>query len=558
MLALSPKALLEEAAHPSFDRIKKDLAKAPERLRPMLAHIQENLFDPSLTVLNIQKICNIRDRSISTHFCSAVGSTIWVYIGERRLETAAYLLKRQTLKIWEISELIGYSSLPVFSRAFCRWSGQQPLAFRRESWKGRTKTRPRAKGFDDSDRLRQAVDGILAPDQANVLIDRLCEIYSQRQLPHHKLPVDSEAFEPIHALEILRAIRGCTWEEQRVLVREKHQFRSAALYDLLRQKSQKEGRKNRQRGVEFAELALEALESCGPGSGTGGHALRAQAWAWIGNARRLAHDFPGSERAFTQAREDWNAHVGGSHSLIEAEICNLEAGLKFFQRRHAEAEALANHAIPIMRRSGAKRLLVQALTMRASIATGTGKASAAIPDLREALPIAEELGDTYLAMAVCSFLALALIDHNLDEAEAVVAQAWRYPRRADNPFLKHQLKWIEGLVRMGREDWQAAESRLQEARAGFNRIGDWGQTAVVSLDLAILLARLGRHSEVIELTTDIVPLLEAHSIRREAVAALKLMQEALNKKSVSLAVLDQLRGNLQKSLLRGIQATDWA
>jgi hypothetical protein len=195
--------------------------------------------------------------------------------------------------------------------------------------------------------------------------------------------------------------------------------------------------------------------------------------------------------------------------------------------------------------------------MRASIATGTGETSAAIPDLREALPIAEELGDTYLAMAVCSYLALALKDHDLTEAEAILAQAWRYPRRADNPFLEYQLKWVEGLVRMGREDWLTAENLLQEARAGFNRIGDWGQTAVVSLDLSILLTRLGRHSEVIKLTADIVPLLEAHSIRREAVAALKLLQEALSKKSVSLAVLDQLRGNLQKSLIRGIQAADW-
>ncbi len=113
-------------------------------------YLEEHLFDPGLTASTLLEECGIRDKNLSTHFGSILGRTPWAYIEDRRLETACRLLTESRLKIWRIGKLLGYSSLQVFSRAFTRWSGERPSAYRQRdgvgaSMSGRSPGRPAAK-----------------------------------------------------------------------------------------------------------------------------------------------------------------------------------------------------------------------------------------------------------------------------------------------------------------------------------------------------------------------------------------------------------------------------
>ncbi len=47
--APSPAELLERAAAPSLRRIERDLERLPEKLKPVLVLVRENLFQPRLT-----------------------------------------------------------------------------------------------------------------------------------------------------------------------------------------------------------------------------------------------------------------------------------------------------------------------------------------------------------------------------------------------------------------------------------------------------------------------------------------------------------------------------
>jgi AraC-like DNA-binding protein len=47
-----------------------------------------------------------------------------------RYELALHYLKQDHLSVTEIGSLLGYAELSTFSRAFRRWSGSSPLAFR--------------------------------------------------------------------------------------------------------------------------------------------------------------------------------------------------------------------------------------------------------------------------------------------------------------------------------------------------------------------------------------------------------------------------------------------
>ena len=123
--------LLMRAAGPSLARIRRDRRRVPERLEPLLTYLEEHLFDPGICVTKLRRDCGVRNNSIFIRFTSILGRTPYAYIEDRRLETACRLLLETELKIWQIAELLGYSSLQVFSRAFTRWSELRPTAYRR-------------------------------------------------------------------------------------------------------------------------------------------------------------------------------------------------------------------------------------------------------------------------------------------------------------------------------------------------------------------------------------------------------------------------------------------
>lgn len=58
------------------------------------------------------------------------GISFWALVEQSRFEIAAALLCDTNLKIQEIAARLGYSSPNGFSRAFARWAGCSPSAFR--------------------------------------------------------------------------------------------------------------------------------------------------------------------------------------------------------------------------------------------------------------------------------------------------------------------------------------------------------------------------------------------------------------------------------------------
>ena len=173
--------LLKSAAVESLERIQLDHAKAPARLKPLLAYIEEHLFDPTLDVNHLKRACGVRDNSVPIQFHSAVGRPPHGYIEDRRLETACRLLANTDLKIWQISELLGYSSIQVFSRAFSRWSGQRPTLYRKKARKRSAAGGTYPAGSDrqhfEPDSLRRALAGELPVTEASALMEQLLRLY---------------------------------------------------------------------------------------------------------------------------------------------------------------------------------------------------------------------------------------------------------------------------------------------------------------------------------------------------------------------------------------------
>ena len=164
------------AAAETLAQIGSLTATASPKIAAMLAYIRENLFDPALSVAGMKAACNLRDNSIALQFHHELGKPPSAFITDCRLAVADRLLADSLLPVWRITELLGYSSIQVFSRAYLRRKGRRPRDFRRQS-PGNNPLLAEARGESSQDLLTRALAGQLDEQAAATLIRRLLEVY---------------------------------------------------------------------------------------------------------------------------------------------------------------------------------------------------------------------------------------------------------------------------------------------------------------------------------------------------------------------------------------------
>ncbi len=122
-------------------------------------------------------------------------------------------------------------------------------------------------------------------------------------------------------------------EEQRFLVQNGRSLSTWALCEKLCAESERAAAADAARALELADLALADR---GAGRRPEGWRSRLQgyAWAFVGNARRVANDLPAAEQAFSHAWELWNLAPSREQGpLAEWRLLDLEASLRRGQRR---------------------------------------------------------------------------------------------------------------------------------------------------------------------------------------------------------------------------------
>ena len=166
--------LLEAAATPTMERIRRDRGRAPRQIKPLLDHLEKHLFESGLDASQLKRACGVRDNSLALEFHRALGLPPYAYIVDCRLSVACRLLTDTDLKVWKIAQLLGYSAIQVFSRAFERQYGLRPKPFRGQHAKESPATEvvPTAT-------LRRAVRGELGREEADDLVQQLTALYPE-------------------------------------------------------------------------------------------------------------------------------------------------------------------------------------------------------------------------------------------------------------------------------------------------------------------------------------------------------------------------------------------
>lgn len=383
------------------------------------------------------------------------------------------------------------------------------------------------------------VETVAALKRYDTAIDR---VFAKVRQANSALRVEREG-----ARALFEELTRYPFERQRLLVQNSTRFQSWGLCELFLTTSQEGRFTDPQEGVQLAEVAVAIAESLAPESY--GAALlqdfKARAWAFFGNAKRVLTDFRAADHAL-QVAESHLARGTGDR-LEKARLLDLKASLRNSQGRREEAIALLNRVIGIYQRSQQKHLLGRALLNKGHVFIGAGDFETAIALLRQGLALTDAEREAKLVLTAQHNLAYALNELGQpDEALALVNRARPHYLEFGDSVLLVRLRFLEGKIALGLDQLAEAEKTFREVRQALIERGMAYDAALASLDLAEICIREGRAAEVRRIAEEMVPIFQSRELHREAIAALIMFQKAVEAESVTVSLIHEVAGRLQK------------
>jgi transcriptional regulator with XRE-family HTH domain len=361
---------------------------------------------------------------------------------------------------------------------------------------------------------------------------------------------DTSEREPVLALDDREAAPGLwkrlqrfTPAERRLLVEEAVEFQNWALSELLCRESVAAARDSAARALELADLALRIAEVV-----HGGEAWRCRlqgySWGHVGNARRVGSDLQGAVEAFGHSRRLWTAGEAGDPGrlLDESRLLDLEVSLCRDRRRFSEALKLLDLAAE---QSGQKgRLLLK----KATVLFTLGDYKGAVVALQQAASHVEPTDEPQLLFALRFNLAVNLCFlERSGEAESLLPALRELAAGLGQGLDLVRLRWLEGRVAAGFGRRQEARAALEEVLGEFTRLEIAYDAALVSLELAVLSLEEGQTGEVKKLAGEMAWIFQAQGVHREALAALRLFQEAAEQEAVTVKMARRLTAYLHRA-----------
>jgi hypothetical protein len=106
--------------------------------------------------------------------------------------------------------------------------------------------------------------------------------------------------------------------------------------------------------------------------------------------------------------------------------------------------------------------------------------------------------------------------------------------------------WLEARVAGGLGRADEAIAALDQVRRDFAARGNSYDTALATLELAVLLCEQGSQAQVQALAQGIAPLFQAQGVRRETLAALEVFREAAKRQAMTAELARHLAACLRR------------
>ncbi|HEV7504500.1 MAG TPA: hypothetical protein VGS07_06295 [Thermoanaerobaculia bacterium] len=335
--------------------------------------------------------------------------------------------------------------------------------------------------------------------------------------------------ERAQAVALLPELLDQPSDRRLLLLRNSQRFQTWSLSQLLLRRSREQNFHDASSGESLALLALEVLEHL-DASLYGREPiedLRARAWAYVANSRRIKADLRGAEQAFALA---FAALARGTRQPMErAVLLDLRASLLRAQRHFGEAIRLLCRAIVVFRQLGEQHRAGRSLLSMSTVHHVAGEPQKAIPILYQALELIDPSREPRLLLVAWHNLIDDLAETGqFMEAQKLLVKARELYRQFPQPWSRNPRIWVEGKIARGLGQEREAEALFLRARDGFLAEDAAYDTALVSLDLAALFAKQGRVNEVKRTAEEMMPIFSSRQIHREALAALIFWKHAVD------------------------------
>ncbi|MFL6262582.1 MAG: hypothetical protein ACJ76Y_23025 [Thermoanaerobaculia bacterium] len=273
--------------------------------------------------------------------------------------------------------------------------------------------------------------------------------------------------------------------------------------------------------------------------------MQARAWAELANAYRITDDFPQAEAAMACAL-DLRAQ-GTGDPLLYARVADLNASLLCDLRRFKEAFRMLDLAYAIHRRHSDAHEVGRTLILKGLYTGYAGQPEEGLQLLVQGLPMIDRGRDSKLVFHTLHNILLFRVE--LGEYEAAQRQLQRM-----RPLYASHAAWLdlvklhrlEAEIAAGMGDLVTAEATFQQIRQDLDDAGLVYQASLVSLDLAGVWLRQGRTAEVRGLVTEMMATFRVLGTEREALSALHLLRDALERDQATLDVVRLVSGILRR------------
>jgi len=363
---------------------------------------------------------------------------------------------------------------------------------------------------------------------------------------YHRAARAAQARKERRRAEVLWArLKGRTHSARLALVEEDPKYQTWALAERLCAESERAAAGDPQQALELADLALRVAELV-TGEPAWRSLLAGYVWAFLGNARRVASDLPGAEKAFCQARKLWEEGAAADFGLLDgSRLLDLEASL-LREERHMTAalerleQALALHP------TGAGRgriLLKKGYTLEQM-----GSYEASVEALQEAAPWINRERDPrwYLGLRFTWVACLCHVDRH-EEAEEALPELRALTEQPEQAMDRVRLCWLTGRVAGGLGRTAEGIEALAAARAAFAEKKIRYDEALVSMELAGLYLEQGRTEDVKALVRQMEPVFRDQEVHAEARKALQLFRQVVELEIMTVELVRRLAGYLYRA-----------
>jgi len=528
--------LLNEARLAVSALVSGDRERVSVPLGRVLARIEERIFDFDLRIEDVARECDVNDRWIRRHFRAELECTARRYVTVLRLEAAQCLLESGNFAVWQVAELVGFKSATGFISSFKSWAGvspgklmdSKPLSPGSHKPHRETPKAPDKKHFSKAD---SPPGGDRSPPGEST---RDGDTEARRELEAMALEILWPVLRSRPASQLAKVLRRGYRPDRLLLIRSLLRF------------SIEKCRDNRKLGAELVDLALKILPMEKHRLSSEEYlTLEIEALTALGNARRLAGNWSGAEKAFTTAEHEMRNREVSLHAV--AAFLFHKGLLRAFQRRLPEAHALLGDAVEVAENLDDSELLAKTLLARGQALELEDRLDTALDDYRRASRLVEGMAtpDSYLVASVYSHLVSGLAALGDCEEASIHLQAVRkIVDSADSSSLHARVTWLEGLLahKLGR--LPEAHRSLVRSKADLLALGDGLNVAVLNLDLALVCLQQQSVEEAISSASEALVVLKTIDLESEAMGALDLLDRAIRKRRLAKGLILEMRGYL--------------